>query len=85
MADGNVNQLTDENDWAHHHVILALAEMLECDPNSISPSDRLADLFVDSLGLVEGILYFEEKFQRPEATGPLDTVEDLIVLVRKRT
>jgi acyl carrier protein len=76
----------DENDWAHRHVILFLAERSRRPPESISTSERLSVFFEDSLDLVELIMGLEDEFSielDDHEAAKLDTVQDLIEFVRQ--
>src|SRR4051794_13588049 len=79
--------LGDGDDWLSRQVILFLAERLQRDPSTISPSDRLADLSFDSLDIVELLMGLEDEFSvdiADQEFGELQTVQDLIDEIRKR-
>lgn len=69
------------SDWAEREVIEAVARVTGLDASEIEPSDSLLGLGVDSLGSVELIMAFDEIAPLPD--GKLDTVQDLIDLVRR--
>jgi acyl carrier protein len=78
--------LDDGEDWAHQHVILFLGNHIGLDPSSISPTDRLTNLMVDSLDIVEIVMAFEDEFgidAPDDDIQRIETVQDLIDQVRK--
>jgi acyl carrier protein len=73
-------------DRAREYVIGFLAERLERDPATILPTDRLSDLRIDSLDLVEMVMALEDDLRAdlPERSlYRMETVQDLIDLVRQ--
>jgi acyl carrier protein len=79
--------LDDREDWAHQYVMLVLGKYLSRDPSSISPSDRLIDLMVDSLDIVGIVLACEDEFgiDLPDhEIERVETVQNIIDEVRKR-
>jgi acyl carrier protein len=69
-------------DSVEREVIAAVARVTGVTEAEILPTDGLLGLGIDSLGAVELIMYFEELSPLPD-NGKLDTVQDLIDLVRR--
>lgn len=79
----------DDDDWATRLVISLIAEQRGVDPATISPSDRLRDYAeLDSLDHVELLMNLEDQLDldlSEDNASKFETVQDVIVWVRKRT
>lgn len=74
-----------EQDWAWDYVVNSLAAQFDLARETIMPTDRLADLSVDSLDILEFVMSLEDDFGRdiPESSlSEIQTVGDLVDLVR---
>lgn len=75
----------ENEDWAYGYVMRFIEDRFGIPREKISPTDRLADLGMDSLEHVEFVMGLEDelKVEVPEELGPVDTVADMIELVRR--
>lgn len=75
MTPSDCNPLLEPDD-VRRAVFEILALQALCDPATLDPADRVADLGIDSLGLAEVIFAIEERFDVtiPPGQGAQDFV-----------
>jgi acyl carrier protein len=66
-----------------------IARQFEVDPQLLRTDVQLADLAIDSLGVIEILFAVEEEFgiavppERPDARTPIDTLDDLVRYIER--
>jgi acyl carrier protein len=74
------------DDWATQYVLTFLTERTGRERSSIRPDDRIADLLIDSLDIVEFMMGVEDEFgiELPDPSRvEVETVDDAIAWVRR--